>query len=484
VLIPFLAKKIEQNKESARSFLNNVFSAFFLTITIASFLVFLAMPWLARMFFPGFSGAMLQDKLIPLTRIMLLSPILLGLSSLFASVTQIYRKFFLYALSPLLYNIGIIGGVVFFYPIFGVIGLGYGVVAGALMHLIIQVPAVRQNGFLPRFRPRLDLPELRRVVMLSLPRTLALSAHQVALLALVGLASMQSEGSISVFNLSFNLQSVPLSIIGVSYSVAAFPTLARFFAKGEKDKFFNSVVTAVRHIIFWSLPALVLFIVLRAQIVRVIYGSGEFDWSATRLTAASLAMFAFSIVAQSLVLLFVRGYYAAGKTKKPVIINLLSSFLIMAGAYALVELFQGHGLFRYFITSLFRIDDVAGSAIIMLPFAYSLGLLINASVLWVVFQRDFRAFSSRVRQTLFQTFCASVIMGFSSFLLLNVLDNVFDLNTFMGIFSQGLLAGTGGIISGIFILCLLKNKEIEEIWRAVHTKFWKTKTIAAEQEEL
>src|SRR5690606_25115168 len=133
----------------------------------------------------------------------------------------------------------------------------------------------------------------------------------------VSLASTLTVGAISVFNLSYNLQSVPLSLIGVSYSVAAFPTLVEYFNGRNLREFMHHVMIPIRQIIFWSTPVITLFIVLRAQIVRVILGTGNFDWSDTRLTAAALALFIISVVAQSIVLLLIRAYYAAGRTWKP-----------------------------------------------------------------------------------------------------------------------------------------------------------------------
>jgi len=277
VLIPFLVKKIDADGAGAQKFLSDVFTSFISFITLFSIGLFFLIPWLSGILFPGFSPQE-QSSLVPLTRILLLSPIILGLSNLFGSVTQTFRRFFVYALSPVLYNLGIIFGIVFLYPQFGILGLGYGVVLGALFHFLIQIPVVAQQKLLPRFSFSIDIEAMKRVVTLSLPRTLGLSANHIALLFLVSFASLMAEGSIAVFNFSLNLQSVPLSIIGVSYSVAAFPTLARLFAGNEMEKFMKNIIMAMRHIIFWSTPILALFIVLRAQIVRTILGSGEFGW--------------------------------------------------------------------------------------------------------------------------------------------------------------------------------------------------------------
>ena len=487
VLIPFLAEKSSISKLKEKEFINTIFSAFFLIIITVSVIAFIFAPWLMKLFFPGLVDTAQFADLILLTRVLLLQPIFLGISNLFASITQIHRKFVLYALSPVLYNVGIIIGIVFFYPSFGFMGLGLGVVLGAVLHLAIQIPFIVKNKFLPKITLSIvgtRFNDVKKVIFLSLPRTLALSAHQISLLFLISFASLMASGSIAVFNLSFNLQSVPLTIIGVSYSVAAFPTLAKMFSNGQKKDFLEQVLTASKHIIFWSFPAIVLFIILRAQIVRVILGSGEFDWADTRLTAAALALFAVSIAAQGLVLLFVRGYYAAGNTKKPLILNLISAGLVILFAFGLGKLFAGNPTFQYFIESILRVEGIEGTSVLMLPLGYSIALILNAIAFWVMFQKDFKSFSRSLSKTFFQSLSASIIMGFVSYEFLNVFDDLFDIDTFWGIFSQGLFAGIVGIATGVMMLVLLGNKEIGEVWKSLHSKFWRADTVIAEQEEL
>ncbi|MAG12585.1 murein biosynthesis integral membrane protein MurJ [bacterium] len=482
VLIPFIVERLDK-KEDAQRFFNNIFTIFFFAIVLVSVIVFIAMPALSNIVVPGLSPEA-KTQLTLLSRIMLLSPILLGLSGLFASITQALRRFFVYALSPVLYNVGIIAGIIFLYPIWGLAGLAYGVVFGALLHVLIQIPVLLKQGFFPRFTLRIDMKEIKRVLTLSLPRTLTLSVHHLTLLVFVAIASFMEEGSISIFNFSFNLQSVPLSIIGVSYSVAAFPTLARLFSNGERDAFVSKVLSALRHIIFWSFPVMVLFIVLRAQIVRVVLGTGEFGWPETRLTAAALALFSVSVIAQSAILLLVRGYYAAGHTRAPLIINVTSSLLIVVLAFFFINLFNTNDFFVHFIESLFRISFVGGTAIIMLPLAFSLGTLLNVIVLWHFFRKQFNIAKTALGNTLRHSFYSSVFMGFVAHQFLKVFDDMFDINTFWGIFLQGFLSGLIGIVAGILLLRLLGNKEIKEAGRSLHHRFWKSKPIAPDQSEL
>jgi putative peptidoglycan lipid II flippase len=483
VLIPFIIEKLNIDNSHAKKFFNDIFTIFFLFILAVSTIIFFIIPVISPILFPGFSVDN-QNTLIGLSRILLLSPILFGVSNLFGSVTQTFKRFFVYALSPILYNIGIIFGILFLYPIYGITGLGFGVIFGAILHLLIQVPVVVKQKLFPKFSFSVDFKEIKRVAILSLPRTLGLSANHIAILVLISLASSMAEGSIAVFNLSFNLQSVPLSIIGVSYSVAAFPTLARLFSEKRMNKFMNNIITAARHILFWSLPILVLFIVLRAQIVRTILGSGKFGWEDTMLTAALLAIFSVSLLAQSLVLLFVRGYYAAGNTKKPLLINTLSSVGIIVFAHVFVGIFERFETFRYFIESLLRVENLEGTVVLMLPLAYSFGMCINAGLLFTLFKKDFGRHPALLELTFRHSFYGSMTMGFVAYQFLQIFDDVFDLDTFLGIFSQGFFSGILGIIAGFALLKVLKNKEVAEITGALHTKFWKARPVAPEKEGL
>ncbi len=487
VLIPFLADRInfekEHNKENAQKFISDMFTVFIVVIIAITGIIFLFVPLFSDWIAPGFSMEQ-KKEFILLTRILLASPILLGLSSLLGSVTQVYRKFFIYVGAPILYNIGIIIGILFFYPIFGLYGVAMGVILGALLHFLIQIPVVLAHGLMPKFSFHINFSEIKKVVFLSFPRTLTLSSNHITLVVLVALASLMIDGSISIFNFSFNLQSVPLSVIGVSYSIAAFPTLSRLFSKGDRKAFCENIVMASRHIIFWSIPAIVLFIVLRAQIVRTILGSGQFDWSDTRLTAASLAVFSVSILAQSLQLLFVRGYYAAGRTRVPLFVNIFSAISTIALGFFLVHIFQTSQLFKYFIESLLRIDDIAGSSVVMLPLAYSIGIIANAGLLWVFFARDFKEFSLSLERTFAHSFAASIIMGFVAYRFLVFFSSIFDLDTFSGVFFQGFFAGIIGILVGILVMILLGNQEIAEIVYSIKHKIKGVVVVAPDKEEL
>lgn len=481
VLIPFLVQKYQEGQNQTRVFIDSIFTLFFLGIVGISFVVYLLSPWLTHTLFPGFSAAA-QDTVSLLTRVLLLSPIILGVSNLFGSLAQSKNRFFVYAVSPLLYNVGIIFGVVFMFPHFGISGLVWGVVLGACLHLIIQVPTVSYIKLLPRITLKPDFSSVRKVTLLSFPRTITLSVSHIAIFFLLSLASFMAQGSISIFNLAFNLQSVPLSIFGVSYSMAAFPALSRMYTKGDTKGFLDQFVTSAQHIIFWTVPSTVLFIVLRAHIVRIVLGAGQFDWTDTRLTAAVLALFAVSLVFQALILLFVRALYAMGATGKPFSITIFSGIAIVSFSFLLSRLFLISSTFQFFIESLLKIPDVGGSQVTMLALGFTLGTILECFLLWVLFAKSWKDFSSRLISSLFRIFSASVIMGFVTFVSLRFFNILFSLDTFWGVFLQTILSAFVGVCAGILILVLLKSPELEAIKVTIHKKFWKAQTLSPDSE--
>lgn len=244
------------------------------------------------------------------------------------------------------------------------------------------------------------------------------------------------------------------------------------------------MIAAARHIVFWSTPIMILFIVLRAQIVRTVLGAGAFDWADTRLTAASLALFMISVIGQGLIVLFVRAFYAEGKTTKPLLINVISAAAIVIIGYLLTKAFFAFPLARLFLEELLKVTGQPGTSALVLALAYSIGVLLNTVLHWWMFAKKFKGFTKPVLSTFFHAFSASVIMGYAAFLGLRVFSVVFPLTKVWGVFLQGFCAGIIGLAVGVGVLMLLKNKELQEVWTTLHRKIWKAKVPPAEIEHL
>ena len=490
VLIPFLSETIKSNspesKKETEYFITTIFSGFFIVLVLVCVFVYVCMPYFVSILFPGYVGET-QKTLISLSRILLASPILLGLSNILGSVTQLFKRFFIYSISPIVYNIGIILGIIILYPKYGILGLVYGVVCGALFHFLIQFSATAGVHFLPKITVSVDWKLIYRVIIVSIPRTIGLMANNLAMTVLIALASFLPEGAISIFTLAYGIQSVPLSIIGLSYSVAAFPVLAELHVKEDKKAFMLQIENAARQIIFWSFPIIALFIVLRAQIVRVILGGRSFSWDATRLTAAALALFACSVVAQSLIALFVRGYYATGKTARPLLVNLSTSIGIVILAFIIPPLLSDPSTASS-VGNFLRVSTVPDIRILGLVLAYTLGTILNFCILLFFFRKDFNNvdYQLSIGRTSLESIIASISIGIVSYIVLGVVAQFITIDTFLGIFFQGAIAGIAGIFAGVTVLYMCKSRELVIVSKTLHSKIWKKAdtTIPGTQEDL
>jgi putative peptidoglycan lipid II flippase len=456
-LVPLLAKRTDTERTELVAGLLVVFGT---AAVLVGSVLFVLMPFITPFLVPGFSPAAM-DATTTLARIMLIQPILLGLSSIASALVQVGRRFVLLALAPIFYNIGIIAGAVFLYPTLGLTGLAWGVVFGAGLHLAVQgIPVLRAPRSSIRVVPLVRLVE--DVIAPSLPRSMALMANQSLLVAFASIASMTAVGAVSAMSFAFNLQSVPLTVIGVSYAAALFPALAVLNAAGDREGFYREVWTTVRHIAFWLIPATALFIVLRAHLVRVVLGSGAFSWDDTRLTAALLALFAISLLGQSLILVFSRAYYAANRVWLPIIINVGASVVAGVLAFTLVVFVARFEFLRFFVESLFRVGDVPGTVVLMIPFAYSLCMLLAALVFAVHFARMY-GYERGVLTSLGISLSASVSGASAAYVALQAFGPLLPTNTFIGIFAQGVSAGLVGVLLWLSVLFLMKSTELRDI---------------------
>jgi putative peptidoglycan lipid II flippase len=471
VLLPFVVQKTEQeNTSEGTRVLSQMFTLFLVAYSILALLLAVLAPWYVTHLFPGLATS--ADTLTTLIRILLLQPLLLGISSLCGVVTQMNNRFVLYAISPLLYNIGIIIGVIVLYPMFGLSGLAYGVVIGAMGHVFVQLPYVWRSDFRFKAAWRFDWQLIRKILRVAVPRALTLSTNQLVMLVLISLATLMTVGSVAVFQFASNLQSVPLAIIGVSYSVAAFPTLSSLFAKQDQNGFNHQLLTAFRHIIFWSVPTIILVIVLRAQIVRVLLGSGEFDWSDTRLTAAVLAVFVLSLAVQAILLLLIRAFYACGRTFTPLWIALVSGSVTIGLAVWFQSIYVSNPAIQIFLENSLRLSSVAGSEVLVLVFAFVCGQFLQLALLMAMSVRLFTIEYTHLAPLLGQATVAALAGGATTYGALRFIVDGVNQETFLGILLQGMVAGIVGIVTVILVYRLCHSVELAEISKSLKSRFF------------
>lgn len=442
------------------------------------------MPEFLAFLYPDFVTSPLQAEFVLLSRMLLLQPLLLGVSGVLGSVTQVHRRFTLFALSPVLYNVGIILGTTLFYPRFGLPGIGIGVIIGSVAYLAVNIPVVLEAGVLPRIRvPRLAV--MGAVVRDSVPRSLALGMGSVTVLVLTAIASRMGTGAVSVFTFAGNLQAVPLGLIGASYAVAAFPALSEASALDRREEFTSILSASARHVILWSLVALGLIVVLRAHIVRIILGTGAFDWNATRLTAALLVVLAVSLVAQGLILLFSRALYAIRQSWRPLLYQVLGGLLTVGLALAFLTLPNSD--FSTAIAQILKVSDVPGAAILEVALAATLGQIALMIFSLVALRTETPGLWKTLVRPLIDGSVAACVGGAAAHLALILVGGVAPLTTFAAVLFQGVSAGVVGLVFSGLALYVVENEEFKIMMQAlsklVHTRDSRSAVLAPSAEE-
>lgn len=287
-------------------------------LALAALTFALAGPIVRFLVAPGLDPEF-QDLTVDLMRVLLLSPILLGLGIAAKGILEAQHRFVLPALAPLVYNAAIILGAVLLGPSIGVMGLGVGVVLGALAHAGIQVPGLVRAGM--RWSPRLDLRAagLAEVARLLLPRVVGLAAFQINFLIVNSFASGQGDAGISAFNFAWQLMMLPHGVLALSVSTVIFPTMARLWADGRVDALGDTFTRAIRPLLFLTVPAAIGLYGFRTAIVQTVLQFGAFDASSTALVAPPLAFFALGLVFYAAVEVLTRAFYAMQDTRTPVI---------------------------------------------------------------------------------------------------------------------------------------------------------------------
>ncbi len=461
VLIPRITG---MDRESVGRLLSQ--SASFLIIVGGGFCALIAiwMPEFLAFLYPDFAASDQNESFVLLARMLLIQPILLGLSGVLGSVTQVHRRFALFALSPVLYNLGIIFGTVVLYPRYGLVGIGVGVILGSIAYILVNVPVVREAGVMPRF----SLPKMADILPImrdSIPRSLALGMGSVTALVLTAFASRIGDGSVSVFTFASNLETVPLALIGSSYAVAAFPALSETSSPEKRKEFTGILIASARHIILWSVVSLGLIIVLRAHLVRVILGTGAFDWNATRLTAALLAILVIGLVAQGLVLLFSRALYAVRQSWRPFAYQLAGGVLTIALAVTFLGM-PSDG-FPSMFAKIMRVGDVHGSTILLLALAATVGQIFLAVLSLFALRRAAPGLARTLLRPLIDGSVAALAGGAATYATLAFAGSIAPLTTLLNVFIEGFIAGIVGLSVSALTLYLLGNEEIRIIDRAL-----------------
>ncbi|MFH0912438.1 MAG: murein biosynthesis integral membrane protein MurJ [Patescibacteria group bacterium] len=437
--IPIFTEYMQRNgKGEAWSFVNTLINLGITALTGALLLVAVFAPALSHIVAPGFDEAQ-RLMTVNLMRVMLLSPFFFALSNLAGGILNSFKNFIAYAIAPILYNVGIIAGVLWLVPRFGYMGLAYGVVLGAFLHMMIQLPSVFALGY--QYRVHLDLrhPALRRMAVLLFPRVLGIAAQQISTLINTIIASTLAIGSVTVLNLGDNLASLPISMFGISFAVAVFPTLTEKYTLQKIGEFKQDVLRTLRQILFFILPTMMIYWLLRAQIVRLVLGAGQFGWEDTRFTVSVMAFLVFGMWAQAIIPLLARSFYALQDTKTPFFTSLIALVVNVAMAWLLI----GH----------YRVVGLA--------MAISISAMTNATILFFMLQRrlgqlPLKKLAGMIGQVIF----SSAVMGLAGYGALQAMSWIVNTRTFTGLLAQTAVAL---IVAALTYLVVIRKFNLPEV---------------------
>ena len=460
VFIPIFIEKLTKDKKREADHLASSFLNFLLICTaVFSVVIFILAPKLVPFLLPGLFNRNIHTDFnvfqttVNLVRLMLLSPIFFAISGIFSGILNSHKRFIAYSLAPIIYNVSIILSMIFLVDKFNpqIYAPAIGVVAGALLQALIQLPSTLRTGW--RWRPIIDFGqgEIARMVKMMAPRTLAIGASQINLVVDTIVLSYLA-GGISEFYYANNIQTVPTVIFGIAIATAIFPALSAAYARKDMKEFMNSFSWSARRILFFMIPATIGIIVLRAQIIRLIFGIGNFDWTATYWTTKTLLFFSFGLIAQGLIPLLLKAFYAIHDTKTPFFIAIV---VMVVNAILSITL--------PFIPSLGL--GVAGVAL-----AFSIAGIVNVVLLaiWLhekvgILDPNHRIFESTTRLII-----ASVFMGIVIHYSLYLFDLVTNTGKVTGLFIQTSGAITFGGITYLFLAWLFRCEEIKFVLEKIH----------------
>ncbi len=457
--IPVFTKFVSEKKEEeAFKTANIILNLIFVILFIFCLLVVIFTPSLINFLAIGFNAEK-KEMTVQLTRIMILSPMFLLLSSIIGGILQSYKRFFVYSLSPIMYNIGIIIGALYFARWWGLEGLAWGVVLGSFLHFAIQIPIAKKLGYSYQKIINLKDKGTRKIIKMMIPRTLALAMVQLNLIVITVIASTLSEGSLSAFNIANNLQSFPLGLFAISFAIASFPTLSALSGEKDRAEFAKNLTATTKQILFFIIPISVLLIILRAQIIRAILGTGKIDWEATILLLNILAIFSLSLFAQSLIPLFSRAFWALHDAKTPFLTSFASVIINIILAFTLSKQYGLAGLVG----------------------AFSISSILNAALLYYLINKktDFIC-HRKIYKPLLKMLSSAIISGYISYQALYFVEPFLNTGTGIGILLQGFIAGSLGLAAYCLLSWELKIEEFIIFRNSIKRRLFKTKIETAE----
>ncbi len=449
---------------------SNLISTMFVLALVISAVVFLLAPWLVRnVVAPGFDPATAQNT-VDMMRILLLSTIIFAVSGIFSGILNSHQHFLLPALAPIMFDIGILAGVLFLLPRFGVHGIAYGAVLGAALHFSIQLPGLARYRMRWRFELGLNNPQLWRVIRLMLPRIGGLGVFSLNFLVMNNIASRLGVGSVSALDWGWRLMQIPQTLLGTAMGIVIFPTLAALSEMNDLDGKRDAMSGALRFILISSIPSAIGLIVLGRPLISLLE-RGAFDASASALVYSTLSMFTLGLIVHSALEIIARSFYADKDTLTPLFAALGGAAINLVAAFLLSDL-------RSVDASVFlnaaahmtptigiqpEIGNVSGLAL-----ANSLGVMFEVLILlYILRRRWFGIQENALARALLKTLVASLIMAAVIVLADTIWIAAVQQRGLAFTLLRLIIEGAVGIVVFAFVALLLKMQEANELWSIV-----------------
>ena len=361
--IPLFTQLEAQNRKAAQEYINTLMTAAITAMGVTGLIILLFAPQLSTLVAPGLNEES-RASTTHLMRILAIPPLLFAASNALGSLLVAEQRFIFYGLSPILYNLGIIGGTLYLFPRWGITGVAWGTVFGAMLHLLVRLIDSLRSGWRPRIVWAWGSSEMRRTLRLMAPKMIGHPVELVTFWVFTSIASLLAPGSITTLNFARNFQSVPVSFIGIAMATAIFPTLAQAALASPQKLKTVTVRTAISILSISAVAALILFII-RRPLVHILLGGGAFTADAIGQTTFLLGVFCLAIPTESLSHLLARAFYATQNTITPVIWGVASLVVAASSAYILVQNIGIAGLpFGFFLGSLTKTTGLAVSFLI------------------------------------------------------------------------------------------------------------------------
>lgn len=321
-LIPFFIK-YQNNKDAQNINMSSVINIVMLAmVAVIAFLAIFLHP-IMTLITPGFSKEKI-DIITQFSYILLLGQLpFFVLGTFLTGLSQAKKSFLIPALAPIIYNIAIIFITFFFSNSLYLAAPILGVVVGAVLFFVVQLPVL----FLAHFEYKFVIRKSDAVIdffKISFPRILTSIVGQIDATIDLSLTSLLGAGSYTVFYLAQHLHLLPVAVLGISFGQASLPYLSELYDEGNKTKFKELIVDSILNVFFLTVPIMGFFIVTRTPIVRFFFGGEKFDWPATVSTAVTLSVFSLAIPFHSVYYFLTRCFYAFFDSKTPFFISLFS----------------------------------------------------------------------------------------------------------------------------------------------------------------